>query len=738
MADDTQQFDYAKLPDGSYAKFKKGTPPEEMRRRLTAAGLLKPQGAAPGQPQAKSQQSAKQDPSILDYAKAFGRGLYEGGKSMVKGLPEMAKPRGAEGSKERQEEVAYGPMGRFLLHTGQDVYHGLEQGAEARRKAASQGEGFAGQTIETLRNYPIIGHAIDTMVKGGPSFSPKSLEGAGELTSYAVAPEAAKRVVVDPIVNIVKDPGTFARIQSTKTAARYFGDEEAGAGVSKAKLVGKLNDLATVKDPDTGVTRPGKIRKALEANKLQTKKLAAQADASGATIDLEQIVKDKLDEGRSIARQRGDTKLLNQVNDLGRKGVEGTLDPQTNKWVPRNLKAVKPSEALQIMETLQTPAFEKPHPITDNLAKDLRQSVLREVEKTQPGIADSMRQSHNLIEADKTAIELRQKAFEGTKRVFVSLWRPRSAAGLAGNIALVSLMRSMGAGWFESAGTLVALRALWESAPSATARAAIWREVSEWFDKGQTNGVPPKLGGSRAKPTMPTGGPTTPQGGAAGPQQPPALPVAPTAQNTPQVTQNTGVKGALPPAPPPANAAPAAQATAPSASAVTPEASSVTPKTKAMLDRVDELQQRLENPKSGADKVQAQKGLEQVKKALDKDTPEAERKLIEQRMKAAERQAKHRAKGKSEAAPETQGTAVAEAGKTETGQKVATPIDPTLNPEQKLILRDSLVEQISKIQSSDFNVPQFLKGFKALQQKLPIDQQIEGLRTALERLQSGK
>jgi hypothetical protein len=36
------QFDYAKLPDGSYAKFPKGTPPEAMRSRLEKEGLLKP------------------------------------------------------------------------------------------------------------------------------------------------------------------------------------------------------------------------------------------------------------------------------------------------------------------------------------------------------------------------------------------------------------------------------------------------------------------------------------------------------------------------------------------------------------------------------------------------------------------------------------------------------------------------------------------------------------------------
>lgn len=44
------QFDYAKLPDGSYAKFAKGTSRDDMQRRLLSAGLLK--GAPPSKPAA--------------------------------------------------------------------------------------------------------------------------------------------------------------------------------------------------------------------------------------------------------------------------------------------------------------------------------------------------------------------------------------------------------------------------------------------------------------------------------------------------------------------------------------------------------------------------------------------------------------------------------------------------------------------------------------------------------------
>jgi hypothetical protein len=42
------QFDYAKLPDGSYAKFPKGTSPDVMRGKLVAAGLLKSINEATG------------------------------------------------------------------------------------------------------------------------------------------------------------------------------------------------------------------------------------------------------------------------------------------------------------------------------------------------------------------------------------------------------------------------------------------------------------------------------------------------------------------------------------------------------------------------------------------------------------------------------------------------------------------------------------------------------------------
>lgn len=100
---ETAQFDYAKLPDGSYAKFAKGTSPDVMRQRLTTAGLLKPR--QPGPSDAGKEQAKKSPFALTTGIEPTPRGVasWEAGElgggvaDALKSVYQIAKPEESEG-----------------------------------------------------------------------------------------------------------------------------------------------------------------------------------------------------------------------------------------------------------------------------------------------------------------------------------------------------------------------------------------------------------------------------------------------------------------------------------------------------------------------------------------------------------------------------------------------------------------------------------------------------------------
>src|ERR1017187_7476890 len=141
-------------------------------------------------------------PTKPTYASEITSGLVRGAKNLIMTPLEMMKPRGEEGSKERQGEVNYGPTGRLLLHTGQDVGTGLKNSYDAWRKARQSGEGAAGQTLAAGEQLPVVGGLVQQMEKGGPKtlkesltkFSPEATGAIAEGMTYAVAPKVAGKV----------------------------------------------------------------------------------------------------------------------------------------------------------------------------------------------------------------------------------------------------------------------------------------------------------------------------------------------------------------------------------------------------------------------------------------------------------------------------------------------------------------------------------------------------------------
>lgn len=107
---DAIQFDYAKLPDGSYAKFKKGTPPEQMRQTLMQKGLLKPKTAAqPEQPLSR----------MTSISAVHPKGGLAGVSDWLEGVRNKLRESAASGVGERTGDfMASAPLGLLKAAKG--------------------------------------------------------------------------------------------------------------------------------------------------------------------------------------------------------------------------------------------------------------------------------------------------------------------------------------------------------------------------------------------------------------------------------------------------------------------------------------------------------------------------------------------------------------------------------------------------------------------------------------------
>lgn len=508
----------------------------------------------------------------------------------------------------------------------------------------------------------------------------------------------------------------FAREHAAKIDTRYFGNREAGTAVSKAKLVGQLKNLATQVDPETGTSTPGMIRQELEATKAKTAQAVTDATKSGQTIDfsteLDGMTKQALDVAstRDIATYRKAAQQIKAINLM----VRAAVDPQAGGLRPINVKALSPTDitgydingnATGILKRLEKPSFEGgTTDIAENYAKNLRMALSDKLDEAVPGVKDLRRQSHNLISADIAAKEMLDQSFAGLKRYYHSIW----SKGPVDFGAFALLHEGLGLNWYEAAGTVAAARALWDSAPSTTARAAAWRMVSDLLDRGkaptrpvgQTGGA-----GTPSGPQLPTGGqPSAPAGQPSGGF--PGL----------QVPQNQGLTSA-PSVTEPLAATPR---TPPQLTGTvrTPEGvSGMSAKTKAMMDRVDVLQERIDNPKSGADKAAATKELGELKTILAGQSTGAE----EGRIAGRERVAKFRAKQASQATP------VEMAGNE--------PVASSGTPEQTL----SAIQQGREYLKTLPGGPEFLTKFNVNVKKarLSPEQELDGLVEGILQLKGG-
>lgn len=510
-----------------------------------------------------------------------------------------------------------------------------------------------------------------------------------------------------------------AREHATKIDTKFFGNRESGVAVSKAKLVGQLKNLATQVDPETGNSKPGLIRQELEATKQKTQQALTQASQNGAVVDFDTELKGMTDQALTIAATRDMATYqkaageIRRINMMVRSKLGGA--PQSPQLQPINVKAIPVNEiagydmngnGTGILKRLENPAFDKPlTSIAENYAKNLRMALGDKLDQVAPETKELRRQSANLIQADNTAMDMQKQAFAGLRRYVHGIW----SKGPLDIGAFATLHHFMGLDWYSSAGSVVAARAIWDSAPSTTARAAAWRIVSDALEGPKRATMPLAQPGGGGAPT----GPQLPVGG-----QPNAPAPAPNAGfPRPQVLQNQQVTSpptaiaptpmirALPPSP---TLQPETVAT-PNVTRVPEGASGASPKMKAMMDRVDVLQDRIDNPKSGQDATAARKELGELKKIISGEAIGGE----EKRLQGRERVQKFRSKQASQLSPDQP---------TMTGSE---PVARGGSPEQTL----SAIEQGYQHLKSQPNGTLLAKTYKdyAKRAKLDSSQELDGI-----------
>jgi hypothetical protein len=139
--------------------------------------------------------AAKPEPTYTgEILKGAGRAL----EGLITYPFEAAKLRKGEEGGTGITRTNIGPTGRVLLHTGEDIIHGLEAGKAARDKAKAAGEGVAGQTLSTLENYPVIGPIVKKAEEAGPGYAklkPQTLGATAEGATMVAAPAAVGKAI---------------------------------------------------------------------------------------------------------------------------------------------------------------------------------------------------------------------------------------------------------------------------------------------------------------------------------------------------------------------------------------------------------------------------------------------------------------------------------------------------------------------------------------------------------------
>ena len=128
-------------------------------------------------------------PSQPGYAEEIARGAGRAAKGALYDFP-------ASVIKSEMTAPAWMPPGMGAISDqAKGIIQSLQSGYKARQESKRQGENWAGQTLATLEQYPLIGSMVKQAEKGGTKmFSPQSVGAAAEGATYAAAPKTVKTI----------------------------------------------------------------------------------------------------------------------------------------------------------------------------------------------------------------------------------------------------------------------------------------------------------------------------------------------------------------------------------------------------------------------------------------------------------------------------------------------------------------------------------------------------------------
>lgn len=354
---ETAQFDYAKLPDGSYAKFPKGTTPEQMRTKLQEKGLLKSASPAASSPTAPSKSLGER---VLDV-------IGQGAESTFN-LPSRLGRRGHELFTEAKT-----PGGKLMapLRAESEELNNLLKGLWQ-----STAPGMIGQPPENK-----IANAAMMIVGSGEGGEP--IRGLEEAAAKPIATALDKevqtplRVVMQKIAGAGKEPVLLERLKNEATAKeRAANYEKAKADIARdnqeklGEHAAKMDEAKAAHEAGVKAAQEKYQRELTEHQKASAEQKSAHqekvAKARREWVDKAMEAKKASDTAAKVsarreALQHGTEAYSDRLLDNIKKTfstVKGRLD---SRWHGLRTTPIKRGASLTVLkdEPLNSPAIAK-------------------------------------------------------------------------------------------------------------------------------------------------------------------------------------------------------------------------------------------------------------------------------------------------------------------------------------------------------------------------------------------
>ena len=738
-------FDYAKLPDGSYAKFKKGTSEAEMRGRLIAAGKLPatpvtPQQARPGQPSAFK--IAAQEKRAQNTQK-YGVGEIASGSSIAsygghlpyygftpgnmldaivrQGMGGLVKFGGevAKDAANNPNWFSTMPQGQRPSTMQKFVYDPAREQQEIGLEQIKSGKILEGSGHVLASGIPLIGPWAASL---GEQSGRGDVGGAvGQAIGGLLAGKTGKY-----IIDIVKDPATGEML---KNQAAKMDSRTLRVGKERTKLPESIatgRELAARHLWGLRKTLPEQID--LVRNKVhqETMRDISDATTSGKTIDVYRDVVPIIQEAKQVLIRKGVDQTTNAQVEAFLKQLDTKTDPRTGQQIPRDWSKLTPSELYDLMSyekgiygvLSKYSKFEATRPeAVNNLARRIREKAIAGLDQAVPGVASKMASEHELINNRDAAVKLRTDAINGKSNAGRGMIYSTTGLALYGGLKMLGL----GGMALPFIGTIAILKALASVAPRTLAANLLYRAGELWDTAVKASAGPT----APLQPSSPTGGPQLPQGGQplvnkgvmgqnapGGASARPTPPVAPASvvSTNPATgidtvpTERPLTRGTM--LPEKATRARAGsgdyvKGEPPKAAAPSRNVAESNTKNKAMLDRLDTLYERQAKPKSGADRNAIEREIAEIKRVLSGEAKGTDASAINKRIADRERLAAKRSEAKS-ATPGAQ--TAAQAGTT------AEPAAQGMSPEQRSLLLDAGYKKLATYDGG----PEMVKAMRKL------------------------